>query len=63
MSRSPVTPLEKRNWIATSVLVGEVSVAEAARSEKVSAQLIGNWIWAFVSDSVGTLEFIMLAKG
>ena len=43
MSRPPVIPVEKKIRIVLSVLQGEVSVAEAARREKVSEQAIGNW--------------------
>ena len=43
MSRAPVVPVEKKTRIVLSVLAGEVTVSEAARREKVSAQSIGNW--------------------
>ena len=43
MSRGPVVPVEKKTRIVLSVLAGEVTVSEAARREKVSAQSIGNW--------------------
>ncbi len=43
MSRPPVIPVDKKTRIVLSVLAGEVSVAEAARREKVSEQAIGNW--------------------
>lgn len=43
MSRPPTIPAEKKIRIVLSVLQGEVSVAEAARREKVSEQAIGNW--------------------
>ena len=43
MSRPPVIPVEKKIRIVLSVIQGEVSVAEAARREKVSEQAIGNW--------------------
>jgi transposase len=43
MSRPPVIPVEKKIRIVLSVLQGEVSVAEAARREKVSEQAIGSW--------------------
>lgn len=43
MGRPPVIPVEKKNRIVLSVLAGEISVAEAARREKVSEQAIGNW--------------------
>ena len=38
MSRPPVIPVEKKIRIVLSVIQGEVSVAEAARREKVSEQ-------------------------
>lgn len=43
MSRPPVIPVEKKIRIVLSVIQGEISVAEAARREKVSEQAIGNW--------------------
>ncbi|MGB6059503.1 MAG: transposase [Microthrixaceae bacterium] len=43
MGRPPSIPVEKKTRIVLSVLAGEVSVAEAARREKVSEQAIGNW--------------------
>lgn len=43
MGRPPAIPVEKKTRIVLSVLAGEVSVAEAARREKVSEQAIGNW--------------------
>ena len=43
MGRPPVIPAEKKTRIVLSVLAGEVSIAEAARKEKVSEQSIGRW--------------------
>ena len=43
MSRPPRIPLEKKLRIVLAVLQGEITVAEAARREKVSEQAIGNW--------------------
>ncbi len=43
MGRPPSIPAEKMTRIVLSVLAGEVSVAEAARKEKVSEQSIGRW--------------------
>ena len=43
MSRPPVVPAEKKIRIVLAVLAGEVSIAEAARKEKVSEQSIGRW--------------------
>lgn len=43
MSRPPVIPVDKKTRIVLSILAGEVTVAEAARREKVSEQAIGNW--------------------
>lgn len=43
MSRPPAIPAEKKIRIVLAVLQGEVSVAEAARREKVSEQAIGIW--------------------
>ncbi|MWJ95192.1 helix-turn-helix domain-containing protein [Escherichia coli] len=36
-------PAEKKTRIVLSVLAGEMSIAEAARKEKVSEQSIGRW--------------------
>jgi len=38
-----VIQAEKKTRIVLSVLAGEVSIAEAARKEKVSEQSIGRW--------------------
>ena len=43
MGRPPVIPAEKKTRIVLSVLAGEMSIAEAARKEKVSDQSIGRW--------------------
>jgi transposase len=43
MSRPPTIPAEKKLRIVLSVLQNEITVAEAARCEKVSEQSIGNW--------------------
>ena len=43
MSRPPTIPAEKKLRIVLSVLQGEITIAEAARREKVSEQAIGNW--------------------
>ncbi len=43
MGRPPVIPAERKARIVMSVIAGEFSVAEAARREKVSGQLIGRW--------------------
>lgn len=43
MGRPPVIPAEQKTRIVLSVLAGEVSIAEAARKEKVSEQSIGRW--------------------
>ena len=42
-SAAPRTAAEKKIRIVLSVLQGEVSIAEAARREKVSERAIGNW--------------------
>jgi transposase len=39
MGRPPSIPAEKKARIVLSVLAGEMSIAEAARKEKVSEQL------------------------
>lgn len=43
MGRPPKVSPETKTRIVLAVLAGEVSVAEAARKEKVSEQLIGRW--------------------
>ncbi len=43
MGRPPSIPVEKKTRIVLSVIAGEVTVAEAARREKVSEQSIGRW--------------------
>lgn len=43
MGRPPSIPVEKKTRIVLSVLAGEVTIAEAARKEKVSEQSIGRW--------------------
>lgn len=43
MARPVSIPVEKKTRIVLSVLAGEVSVAEAARREKVSEQSVGRW--------------------
>ena len=41
--RDSSIPAEKKTRIVLSVLAGEMSIAEAARKEKVSEQSIGRW--------------------
>lgn len=48
MGRPPVIPVEKKTRIVLSILAGEVSIAEAARREKVSEQSIGRWKMDFL---------------
>ncbi len=43
MGRPPSIPVEKKTRIVLSVIAGELTVAEAARREKVSEQSIGRW--------------------
>ena len=43
MGRPPVIPVEKKTRIVLSILAGEMTIAEAARREKVSEQSIGRW--------------------
>jgi transposase len=43
MGRPPSIPVEKKTRIVLSVLAGEITIAEAARREKVSEQSIGRW--------------------
>ena len=48
MTRPPVIPIEKKTRIVLSVLAGEISIAEAARREKVSEASIGKWKAEFI---------------
>lgn len=48
MGRPPVIPAEKKTQIVLSVLSGEVSIAEAARKERVSETSISRWKAEFV---------------
>ncbi len=43
MGRPPVIPVEKKTRIVLCILAGEMTIAEAARREKVSEQSIGRW--------------------
>ena len=43
MGRPSVIPAEKKIRIVLSILAGEISLAEAARREKVSEQSISRW--------------------
>ena len=43
MGRPPVIPVETKTRIVLSVLAGEMTIAEAARRERVSEQSIGRW--------------------
>ena len=43
MGRPPMIPPEKKIRIVLAILAGEMSIAEAARKEKVSEQSIGRW--------------------
>src|SRR5660397_98570 len=56
MSRPPTIPAEKKLRIVLSVLQGEVTVAEAARREKVSEQAIGNWKRQFLEGGKAGIE-------
>jgi transposase len=48
MGRPPMIPPEKKTRIVLAVLAGEMSIAEAARKEKVSEQSIGRWKAEFI---------------
>jgi len=48
MSRPPVFPVEDKIRIVLSVLAGEVTVAEAARRNKVSETSVGKWKQTFL---------------
>ena len=48
MGRPPMIPPEKKSRIVLAILAGEMSIAEAARKEKVSEQSIGRWKAEFI---------------
>jgi len=48
MGRPPMIPPEKKIRIVLAILAGEMSIAEAARKEKVSEQSIGRWKAEFI---------------
>ena len=48
MGRPPMIPPEKKTRILLAILAGEMSIAEAARKEKVSEQSIGQWKAEFI---------------
>ena len=48
MGRPPTIRPEKKTRIVLAILAGEVSIAEAARKEKVSEQSIGRWKAEFI---------------
>jgi transposase len=48
MGRPPTIPPEKKIRIVLAILAGEISIAEAARNEKVSEQSIGRWKAEFI---------------
>ncbi len=56
MSRPPTIPVEKKLRIVLSVLQGEITIAEAARREKVSEQAIGNWKRQFLEAGKAGIE-------
>jgi transposase len=51
MGRPPSIPVEKKTRIV--LLAGEITIAEAARREKVSEQSIGRWKAEFRGRSRG----------
>jgi transposase len=56
MSRPPTIPAEKKLRIVLSILQNEITVAEAARREKVSEQSIGNWKRQFLEAGKAGIE-------
>jgi transposase len=48
MSRPPVFPVEDKTRIVLSVLAGEMTIAEAARRNKVSETSVGKWKQQFL---------------
>jgi transposase-like protein len=60
MGRPPSIPAEKKTRIVLSVLAGEMSIAEAARKEKVSEQSIGRWKTEFLEPGMSTARVCQL---
>lgn len=56
MSRPPTFPAEQKLRIVLSVLQGEITVAEAARRERVPEQAIGNWKRQFLEGGKAGIE-------
>ncbi|MQA08656.1 MAG: helix-turn-helix domain-containing protein [Pseudonocardiaceae bacterium] len=57
MSRPPAVPVEDKQWIVLSVLSGEMTLAEAARRNKVSEQSLSRWKSQFLeAGRVGLAE-------
>ncbi|GGF42172.1 transposase [Subtercola lobariae] len=56
MSRPPTIPAEKKLRIVLSILQNEITIAEAARREKVSEQAIGNWKRQFLEAGKAGIE-------
>jgi transposase len=48
MSRPPAVPVEDKQRIVLSVLCGEMTIAEAARRNKVSEQSVSRWKGQFL---------------
>jgi transposase len=55
MGRPPVIPAEKKIRIVLAIVAGEVTIAEAARKEKVSEQSIGRWKAEFLEGGKAAL--------
>lgn len=56
MSCPPAIPAEKKIRIVLSVLQGELTVADAARRERVSEQSVGNWKRQFLDAGRAGIE-------
>lgn len=56
MSRPPTIPAEKKLRIVLAVLQSEITIAEAARREKVSEQAIGNWRRQFLEGGKADID-------
>ncbi len=53
MSRPPVFPVEDKTRIVLSVLAGEMTIAEAARRNKVSETSVAKWKQQFLESGPG----------
>lgn len=63
MSRPPVFPVEDKIRIVLSVLSGEMTIAEAARRNKVSEQSVSRWKAQFLESGLRPVGTVCLLDG